>query len=106
MKYMVIETSADDEARYCGAYIHGEYATFDEARAALHKEAKSWGDNGWMPDGWKPGYCSDPEGRSKYADDFWNEDDLVAWRGMDTSSNWVKLEIAERCDDGWHISVY
>lgn len=106
MNYLLIETSSCDEARYCGAYIHGEYGTLDEACAALHEAAAEWGEEGAEltmcdHDEWKPGYCSDD--RSKYADEFWEENDLTAWRGMCGESGFVRLEIFGRDEDGeWH----
>ena len=64
MDYLLIETSSCDEACYCGADIHGEYGTLDDAKAALHAKAAEWGEAGneltmCDHDEYKPGYCSD-----------------------------------------------
>lgn len=106
--YMLIETSSCDEARYCGAYVHGEYPTFEAAAAALHEIAEGWGKDEIVmcePDEWKPGYCSDPEG-AKYADEFWDEAETTAWRGMSGDSGFVKLEVFERSKDGKWLAVW
>ena len=106
MNYLLIGTDGSDEPRYCGAYIYGEYETLDEAKAALHLEAAGWGKERCVfdPATWQRGYCSDPEG-AKYADEYWSADDLTAWRGMNQPNGWVRLEIAERGEDGWKIII-
>ena len=103
MSYLVVETfDSCESANDRGAYIHGEYATLEAAKAKLHSEAEGWSESACVPDGWKPGYCSDEPVR--WSKDYWDEDDLVAWRDMHALESWVKIQIFSRDDDGvWHV---
>lgn len=104
MKYLVIETSEGNEPCACGALILGEYESLEEAKRCLHDEADSWNALNFLycgKDEWKPGYQSNVSiGESS---EYWNANDLTAWRGMMENEGWIRLEIFKRDDEsGWH----
>ena len=91
--YLLIETSAGLSPFSCGAKVLGQFYAELIAKNALLLEARRWGNDGLVlcDNGkWEPGYRSGSV--AEMSDEYWSENNTVAWRGM-SGNNWTKLEI-------------